>query len=133
MKNFIPFTFYVTLQHFSEMFFRFPLMKLWDIFVHSQIFLRTATLFSHCYANYMIIIVCTPSFCWGGWGEVEPLTKFSNRWALTGTQLWEGGCWKGGVTFFRRVAILQTKKKNKLKSEMFNDKKIYKQKYFSLS
>ena len=31
------------------------------------------------------------------------------------------------------VAILQNKKKKKLKSEIFNDKKDYKQQYFSLS
>ena len=60
-----------------------------------------------------------PLFCWGR--EVEPPTKFSNRrWGgLTGPQLLEGSGWKrvtvhGGCSFHI---------KNKLKSEIFNDKK----------
>ena len=57
--------------------------------------------------------------------EVIHPTKFSKRQGLTGPQFLEGGCWeagKKGVTFFRGgVAIFRSK--NKLKSEIFNDKK----------
>ena len=55
-----------------------------------------------------------------GGGGIEPPTKFSKRGSgLTGFQLLEGGCWergggRGGCNFH---------KKNKLKSEIFNDKK----------
>ena len=60
----------------------------------------------------------------------EPPTKFSKRGGvgeLTGSQLWEGGCWKrgggreGGCNFY---------KKNKLKSEILNDKKSLQTKVF---
>ena len=61
--------------------------------------------------------MCTPPLSAGG---VEPPTKSLKRGGLTGPQLWEGVAGKEGVTFFRGVAILQ---KNKLKSEIFNDKK----------
>ena len=59
----------------------------------------------------------------GGWGGVEPLTKFSKKgWGgLTGSQFLEGVAEKEGVTFF--PGGLQFLPKNKLKSEMFNDKK----------
>ena len=68
----------------------------------------------------MYDIVGTPSpphFLQGA--GVEPPTKFSKSGALVGPHLLEGG--------------LQFSHKNKLKSEIFNDKKVYKQKYFSLS
>ena len=44
---------------------------------------------------------------------------------LTGPQFLEGVVWKEGVTFFRggRGGELQLLQKNKLKSEIFNDKK----------
>ena len=52
---------------------------------------------------------------------------------LRGLQLLEGGCSKrGGQLFSGGVAILQ-KINNKIKSEIFNDKKFYTQKYCSLS
>ena len=51
-------------------------------------------------------------------GEGEPPTKFSKRGALTGSQFLKGVC-----SFYI---------KNKLKSEIFNGKKNYKQKYFSI-
>ena len=54
-------------------------------------------------------------------GRVEPPTKFSKRGGLTGPQLLEGVAGKEGVTLIRRG--LQFSHKNKLKSEIFNDKK----------
>ena len=41
---------------------------------------------------------------------------------LTEPQLLDGGCWKRGSAFFQ--GGLQFSYKNKLKSEIFNDKKI---------
>ena len=70
--------------------------------------------------------MCTPLSA----GGVEPSTKLSKRGGLTGPQLLEGGLLRErGVTFFRGVQFSH----NKLKSEIFNGKKVYKQKYFSLS
>ena len=54
-------------------------------------------------------------------GVVEPPTKFSKRVCLTGPQLLEGFAGKEGMTLIRRG--LQFSHKNKLKSEIFNDKK----------
>ena len=54
-------------------------------------------------------------------GGVEPPTKFSKRGSLTGPQLLERGCWERGGDFFQEG--LQFSDKNKLKSEIFNDKK----------
>ena len=69
-------------------------------------------------------------FCWVGGGGVEPLTKFSKTGAgLAGSQFLEGVAGKEGVTFLRGgVQFLH--KKNKLKSEIFNDKKSLKRKMF---
>ena len=65
---------------------------------------------------------------------VEPPTKFSKTGGggrgLTGPQLLEGGCWERQVTFFKGLQFSHTK--NKLKSEIFNDKKVYRQKHFSV-
>ena len=55
-----------------------------------------------------------------GAGEVEPPTKFSKRRDLIGPQLLEEVAGKEGVTFFRG---LQLSHKNKLISDIFNDKK----------
>ena len=69
-----------------------------------------------------------PPIC-SGW--VEPPTKFSKRLgSLTGPQILDGGCWERGGDFFQ--GGLQFSYKNKLKSEIFNDEKNYKQKYFSV-
>ena len=54
-------------------------------------------------------------------GRVEPPTKFSKRGGLTGPQLLEGVAGKEGGEFFQ--GGLQFSHKNKLKSEIFNDKK----------
>ena len=48
---------------------------------------------------------------------------------LTGPQLLEGGCWeRGGVDFFQGDCNFHIK--NKLKSEIFNDKKCLSAKIF---
>ena len=65
-------------------------------------------------------------FCW----VVEPPTQFFKREHLTEPRFLEGCCWErwgdlfeeGGCNFFI----------NKLNSEIFNNKKIYEQKCFSL-
>ena len=64
-------------------------------------------------------IVCTPPL--SAAGEVEPPTKFSKRGGLTGPQSLERGWWGKGGDFIRRVWNFHTK--DKLKSEIFNDKK----------
>ena len=67
--------------------------------------------------------MCTPPFCWEG--GVEPPTIFSKGGGLDRTSTLRGGLLeKRRVTFFRGVAIVT--KKSKLKSEIFNDKKVYK-------
>ena len=66
-------------------------------------------------------------FCW----VVEPPTQFFKREHLTEPRFLEGCCWErwgdlfeeGGCNFFI----------NKLNSEIFNNKKVYEQKCFSLS
>ena len=70
----------------------------------------------------------------GGW-DIEPPTKFWKRWGqgkggghFTGSQFKKGYIGKEGVTFFSEGGTFYTK--NKLKSEIFNDKKNYKQKCF---
>ena len=65
-----------------------------------------------------------PPFCWEGRGGVVVAlpTKFSKRGGLTGPQLLEGVAGKEGVTFFRGVAIFT---QQKIKSEIFNDKKSF--------
>ena len=70
-------------------------------------------------------IVCTahpPTFCRGSWA---PNQIFKQGGGLTGPQLLEGGCWEsGGWLFFRGGCNFHIKNKlNKLKSEIFNDKK----------
>ena len=62
--------------------------------------------------------------------RVEPATKFSKRRCLIGPQLLEGVAGKEEGTFFKWGLQFSHKK---LKSGVFNDKKVYKQKYFSLS
>ena len=61
-----------------------------------------------------------PPLCWGG---VEPPIKFSKKGGggLTGYQLLEGVAGKEGVIFFKWGCSFFIK--NKLKFEIFNDKK----------
>ena len=56
-------------------------------------------------------------------GGVEPPTKFSKREGLTGPQLLEVGCWERGGDFFQGGGGCSFHIKNKLKSEIFKDKK----------
>ena len=80
--------------------------------------------------------MCTPltfllsAFYWGKEGGVEPPTKFSKRECLTGPPLLVGVTGKEGSDFFQGDCAFHIK--NKLKSEIFDDKKGYKQKSFSL-
>ena len=73
---------------------------------------------SMCVCLCEINIVCNPpSFCWG----VEPETKFSKRggaWLDLSFQM--AGCWERGGDF---SGGLQFSHKNKLKSDIVNDKK----------
>ena len=73
-----------------------------------------------------------PPFCWGGGeGGVNLLPNFQKGGSLTGPQFLEGVCWeRGGWLFSEGVKFFD---KNKLKSEIFNDKKVYKQEFFALS
>ena len=70
-------------------------------------------------------IVCTPPpLLFAGEG-VEPSTKFSKKGgggSLIGPQRLEGGCWERGGDFFQEGAC-NCHIKNKLKSEIFNNKK----------
>ena len=54
-------------------------------------------------------------------GGDEPPTKFSKRWGLTVPRLLEGVPGQEGGDFFQ--GGLQFSHKNKLESEIFNDKK----------
>ena len=77
-------------------------------------------------------IVCTPPLS-ARRGGVEHPTKFQKEGGLDKTSLLEGGCWERGGDFFQGEGGLQFSLKNKLKSEIFNEKKkVNKQKYFSL-
>ena len=56
--------------------------------------------------------------------------NFRKAGGLTGPQLLEGGCWERGGDFFSGGSIAMFY----IKSEIFNEKKkVYEQKYFSLS
>ena len=59
------------------------------------------------------------------------LLPFYKRGSLARPQLLDGGCWERGGDFFQGGCNFHIK--NILKSEIFNNKKIYKRKYFSLS
>ena len=59
------------------------------------------------------------------------LPNFQKRGGLTRSQFLEGGCWERGVDHFQ--GPLQFFHKKKLKFEIFNGKKVYKQKCFNLS
>ena len=69
-------------------------------------------------------------FLLGGWTSRQ-IFKRGGGAGLAGPQLWEEVAEKEGVTFFRMGCNFTHKKK--LKSEIFNDKKVYKQKYFSVT
>ena len=78
-------------------------------------------------------IVCTPPPFLQGGGELNIQPNFQKEGGLDKTSLLEGGCWERGGDFFQGEGGLQFSLKNKLKSEIFNEKKkVNKQKYFSL-
>ena len=64
------------------------------------------------------VILCIPLLSAGGGG------------GFNGISILEGGCWERGSDFFQKGYNFYIK--NKLKSEIFKDKKVYKQKYFSV-
>ena len=68
----------------------------------------------------------------GGEGGIEPPTNFSKSESLKGPQLLEVNCWKREGDFFQGMGCI-FHIKNKLKSENLMSKKVYKQKYVSLS
>ena len=76
------------------------------------------------FANKEVLLIHTkhppPPFCWG---EIETPTKFSKSGGLTGCQFLEGGCWEKAGYFFQGGCSFYIK--NKLKSEIFNDKKKF--------
>ena len=68
----------------------------------------------------------------GGGGGVELTTKFPKQRGLDRTSTFRGVvAGKEGVTFFRGSCNCHIR--DRLKSEIFNDKTVCKQKYFSLS
>ena len=73
-----------------------------------------------------------PPFLLGG--GLNLLPNFQNEGGgLTGPSFLEGVGGKEGVTFLRGGGVCNFYITNKLKSEIFNDKKVYMQKCFSLS
>ena len=76
--------------------------------------------FQFCQDDLLTHSVHPPPFCRRG---VEPPTKFSKREGLTGPQLLEVGCWERGGDFFQGGGGCSFHIKNKLKSEIFKDKK----------
>ena len=66
-----------------------------------------------------------------GGGRVEPSTKFSKSWGGGGFD--RTSTFRGGDFFQGEVGGCNCHIKNKLKSEMLSQKKVYKQKSFSLS
>ena len=73
-----------------------------------------------------------PPLSAGGGLKLQPNFRKGGGGGLTGPQLLEGIAGKERGEFFQGEELLFSQKK-KLKSEIFNDKKVYKQKYFSLS
>ena len=64
-------------------------------------------------------------------GELSLQPNFQKGGGLTGPQLLEGGCWERGGDFFQGGCNFHIK--NKLKSEIFNDKKsLYAKIFFSV-
>ena len=73
-------------------------------------------------------IVCTPPLsAGGGGGGLSLKLNFLKGGGLDKTSAFRGGLLgKRGMTFFRGLQLSHKK------SEIFNDKKVYKQKYFSV-
>ena len=91
----------------------------------TEIFLQSFITAIHLQKLLRGSIVCTPPpppppFCWRG--GVEPLTNLSKNWeGLTGSRFLERDCWERGGWFFSGGCTFYIK--NKLKSQIFNDKK----------
>ena len=65
---------------------------------------------------------CTPHFCRGAReGRLSVQPNFEKEAGLTGPQPLKGGCWERVACFFQGGCNCHIK--NKLKSEIFNDKK----------
>ena len=77
----------------------------------------------------MEFIVCIPPICWRG--EVKLPTKFPKMGGLTGPPVLEGITGKESGDLFQEGCNFYLK--NKTKSEIFNDKNVYKQKYLRLT
>ena len=80
--------------------------------------------------NYMILSWCAPTpppvSAGGGAGRgdgVEPTTKFSKRGRLDRISVFRGGCLERGGNFFQAGCSFYIK--NKLKSEIFNNKNSF--------
>ena len=69
------------------------------------------------------VILCIPPRLSAGGGGFK-------KEGFNGISILEGGCWERGSDFFQKGYNFYIK--NKLKSEIFKDKKVYKQKYFSV-
>ena len=101
-------------KHFSQFLKDYHLVK-------TKSFIRnSSTNFKHC---------MHPPLSDGG--RVEPPTRFSKRGGWTGPQLLEVVCWEREAWLYSEG--VQFSRKNKSKSEIFNGKKVYEQKYFSFS
>ena len=80
-------------------------------------------LFHFAYYNY---ILCIPHFCrrGAGWGQgVWESKQILKKGKLDRTSTFRGGCWDRGAWFFS--GRFQLSQKNKLKSEICNDKNIF--------
>ena len=75
------------------------------------------------------LLLPTPHFSARGWGGLSLQPNFQKEGLYRISQFSEGVAGKEGVDLFRR---LRFSIKNKLKSEIFNHKKLYNQKRFSL-
>ena len=71
--------------------------------------------------QFYVILCIPPRLSAGGGFKKE---------GFNGISILEGGCWERGSDFFQKGYNFYIK--NKLKSEIFKDKKVYKQKYFSV-
>ena len=113
-----------------------PLFKLPPVFLLFKLAVQGSTIGICCMCMPTFIgIVCTPPpspFLQGGRG-VEPTTKFWKSGGLTRPQLLERDCWERGGWLFSGRGSCNFHIKNELKSEIFNGKKVYKQKCLSLS
>ena len=65
------------------------------------------------------------------WGDGLPTKSSKSEWGLTGSELVEEGCWERRSDFFQGGSC-KFYIKSKLKSEIFNDKKILQVKNISL-